>query len=74
MSGDEQQDMSKKEMQEYFEKMVSDHALDIETRICGAMDKIDGFEGTVNAKFDDVNTTVGFVGSDGPMFFHGVES
>ena len=54
--------------------MVSDHALDIETRICGAMDKIDGFEGTVNAKFDDVNTTVGFVGSDGPMFFHGVES
>ena len=58
MSGDKHQDMTNKELQEHFEKMVADHALDTETRIRGAMDKIDGLEGTVNAKFDNVNTTL----------------
>ena len=50
--------MTNKEMQEHFEKMVADHALDTEDRIRGAMDKIDGLEVAFNAKFDDVNTTL----------------
>ena len=50
--------MTNKEMQEHFEKMVTDHALDTEDRIRGAMDKIDGLEVAFNAKFDDVNTTL----------------
>ena len=58
MSGDEKAEMTNKELQEHFEKMVTDHALDTEERIRVAMDKIDGLEGTVNAKFDDVNTNL----------------
>ena len=58
MSGDEKAEMTNKELQEHFEKMVTDHALDTEERIRVAMDKIDGLEGTVNAKFNDVNTNL----------------
>ena len=48
MSGDEKAEMTNKEMQEHFEKMVTDHALDTDERIRGAMDKIDGLEGTLS--------------------------
>ena len=58
MLGDKKAEMTNKEMQEHFEKMVTDHALDTEDRIRGAMDKIDGLEVAFNAKFDDVNTTL----------------
>ena len=42
MSGDEKAEMTNKELQQHFEKMVTDHALDKEERIRVAMDKIDG--------------------------------
>ena len=58
MSGDEMNKMTNKELYRHFEKMVSNHSLDIETRVGSAMDRIDGLEGTFNTSFDGVNTSL----------------
>ena len=58
MSGDEMNKMTNKELYKHFEKMVSNHSLDIETRVGSAMDRLDGLEGTFNTKFDGVNTSL----------------
>jgi hypothetical protein len=50
--------MTNKELYKHFEKMVSNHFLDIETRVGSAMDRIDGLEGTFNTKFDGVTTSL----------------
>ena len=50
--------MTNKELYTRFEKMVSNHSLNIETWVGSAMDRLDGLEGTFNTKFDGVNTSL----------------
>ena len=58
MAGNDLENMTPKELSEHFQQLVSTHAQDIESRVAGAMDRIDGLEGTFATKFQDVTTNL----------------